>query len=116
MNSILFSQLNTSQVLNSDLSIGSAQNDKGIVGIIQRIFDITFEWYARRPNKIKPVPIWLLKLYNDFSRWKEAQSTKQDQGKSFISELIESLFQGMIENLGEANAKKIVGKLEEEAK
>lgn len=115
MNSILFSQLNTKQVLNEESSISAGQNDKGIIRLIQRIFDKTFEWYAKRPDKIKPVPIWLLNLYNDFSRWKEVKNSKQDKGISFIKELIEKLFKGMIENLGEANAKRIVARSEKES-
>ncbi|MCB9500282.1 MAG: hypothetical protein R2772_03775 [Chitinophagales bacterium] len=114
MNSILLSQLKAEQVQIKESSIRAYQIDKGITKLIQRIFDKTFEWYAKRPNKIKPVPIWLLKLYDDFSRWKEEKPSKQNKTKSFIKDLVEKLYKGMVENLGESNVKRIFSGLEKE--
>lgn len=74
--------------------------------VIQRALDKTFNSYTEDPSKSKPLPIWLLNMYNQFVRIIEDSADIASKQRETLK-LCQELFIEVSKNLGENAAKNL---------
>lgn len=74
--------------------------------VIQSALDKTFNSYTEDPNKSKPLPIWLLNLYNQFVRIIEDSADLATKQREALK-LCQELFIAVLNNFGERTAKNL---------